>query len=33
MNETWINHFTPELNWLSAEWTAAGESRLKRPKT
>ena len=33
MDETWIHHFTPESNRLSAEWTAAGESRLKRPKT
>ena len=33
MDEKWIHHFTPELNQLSAEWTAAGESRPKRPKT
>ena len=33
MDETWINHFTPESNRQSAEWTAAGESRPKRPKT
>ena len=32
MDEIWIHHFTPELNQLSAEWTAAGESRLKQPK-
>ena len=33
MDKTWIHHFTPESNWQSAEWTtAAGESRLKRPK-
>ena len=29
---TWIHHFTPELNRQSAEWTAVGESRSKRPK-
>ena len=29
----WIHHFTPESNRQSAEWTAAGESRPKRPKT
>ena len=28
-----IHHFTLESNRQSAEWTAAGESRLKRPKT
>ena len=33
MEETWIHHFTPESNWQSAEWTAAGESRPKQPKT
>ena len=33
MDETWIHHFTLESNWLSAEWTAAGESHPKRPKT
>ncbi|XP_018349932.1 PREDICTED: histone-lysine N-methyltransferase SETMAR-like [Trachymyrmex septentrionalis] len=33
MDETWIHHFTPESNRQSAEWTAAGESRPKRPKT
>ena len=32
MDETWI-HFTPESNWQSAEWIAAGESRPKWPKT
>ena len=32
MDETWICHFTLESNWLSAEWTAAGESRPKQPK-
>ena len=26
----WIQHHTPESNQLSAEWTAADESRLKR---
>ena len=26
------NHFTPESNWLSAEWKVAGESRSKWPK-
>ena len=33
MNETWIQHYTSETKGLSAEWTAAGESRLKRPET
>ena len=33
MNQTWIHHFTPESNWQSAEWTAAGESRPKWAKT
>lgn len=33
MDETWIHHFTPESNRQSAEWTAAGEPRPKRPKT
>ena len=33
MNETWIHHYTPETKRSSAEWTAAGESRPKRPKT
>ena len=27
MDKTWINHFIPEPNRLSAEWTAAGESQ------
>ena len=29
MDEIWIHHFTLESNLQSAEWTAAGESRLK----
>ena len=33
MDEACIHHFTPELNRQSAEWTAAGESRPKGPKT
>ena len=33
IDETWIHHFTPESNQQSAELTAAGESRPKRPKT
>ena len=33
MDETWIHHYTPESNWQSAEWTAKGENRSKRPKT
>ncbi|XP_055307605.1 histone-lysine N-methyltransferase SETMAR-like, partial [Sitodiplosis mosellana] len=33
MDETWVHHFTPESNWQSAEWTEAGGSRPKRPKT
>ena len=32
MDETWIHHFSPESNWQSAEWTAAGEICPKRPK-
>ena len=32
IDETWIHHFTPESNQLSAERTAAGESRPKRLK-
>ena len=31
MDETWIHHFTPQLNRQSAEGTAAGESHSKRP--
>ena len=33
MNETWIHHCTPETKKSPTEWTAAGKSRLKRPKT
>ena len=33
MGETWIHHFTPKSNKLSAEWTAVDESHPKRPKT
>ncbi|XP_055302592.1 histone-lysine N-methyltransferase SETMAR-like [Sitodiplosis mosellana] len=33
MDETWVHHFTPESNRQSAEWTEAGGSRPKRPKT
>ena len=33
MYETWIYHFTQESNQQSAEWTAAGESCPKWPKT
>ena len=33
MDETWIHHYTPETKRSSAEWTAAGESHPKRPKT
>ena len=33
MDDTWIHHYTPKTKRLSAEWTAAGESRPKRPKT
>ena len=33
MDETWIHYYTPESKRSSAEWTAAGESRPKRPKT
>ena len=32
MDETWIHHFTPESNRLSAEWIAAGETRPKQLK-
>ncbi|CAK9826871.1 Histone-lysine N-methyltransferase SETMAR [Anthophora retusa] len=33
MDETWIHYYTPESKRSSAEWTAADESRPKRPKT
>ncbi|KAJ0178113.1 hypothetical protein K1T71_005936 [Dendrolimus kikuchii] len=33
MDETWIHHYTPESMRSSAEWTAVGEKRPKRPKT
>ena len=33
MNETWIQHYTPKTERSSAEWTAAGGSRPKRPET
>ena len=33
MDETWIHHYTPESKRSSAEWTAVGETRPKRPKT
>ena len=33
MDQTWIHHFTLESNRQSAEWTAAGESHPKQPKT
>ena len=33
IDETWIHHCTPDTKKSSAEWTAAGESRSKRPKT
>ena len=33
MDETWIHHITLKSNRLSAEWTAAGESCPKQPKT
>ena len=33
MDQTWIHHFTPESNRQSAEWTAAGKSCPKWPKT
>ena len=33
IDETWIHHFNLDSNRQSAEWTAAGKSRLKRPKT
>ncbi|KAL7730462.1 hypothetical protein ACLKA6_016685 [Drosophila palustris] len=32
MDETWIHHYIPESNRLSAEWREAGESRSKRVK-
>ena len=32
MDETWIHHYTPESKRSSAEWTAVGEKRPKRPK-
>ena len=33
IDETWINHYTPESNRQSAEWTAKGENRPKRSKS
>ena len=33
MVETWIHHYTLETKGSSAEWTADGESRAKRPNT
>ena len=33
MYETWKHHYTPETKRSSAEWSAADESRPKRPKT
>ena len=33
MDETWIHHYTLETKGSSAEWTADGESRAKRPNT
>ena len=33
MDETWIHHYTPGSKRSSAEWTAVGEKRPKRPKT
>ena len=33
MDETWVQYYTLETKRSSAEWTAAGESRSKRPKT
>ena len=32
IDEKWIHPFNPESNRQSAEWTAADENRLKRPK-
>ena len=32
-DETWIHHFSQESSQLSADWTAADESRPMRPKT
>ena len=28
MDETWIDHYTPETKRSSAEWTGAGESEI-----
>ena len=33
VDETWIQHYTTATKRLAAEWTAAGESRPKLPKT
>ena len=33
VDETWIHHYTPKTKISSAECTAPGESRPKRPKT
>ncbi len=32
MDETWIDHFTPESNRQSAKWCTASEGHLKCPK-
>ena len=32
MDKIWIHHFTPESNWQSAEWAAAGGSCPKWPE-
>ena len=32
IDETWIHHYSPKPNRQSAEWTAKGENRPKRPK-
>ena len=33
IDETWIHHYTPKTKGSSAEWTVAGDSLPKRPKT
>ena len=33
IDEIWIDHYTPESNRQSAEWTAKGENRPMWPKT
>ena len=33
VDKTWIHHYTPESKQQSKQWTASGESALKKAKT